>query len=174
MIQKGFTDGMKATVSQDTRICKACIHGKATHASISKSRFSLSLNVLGIVHTNMCGKLSVPSLAGSLYFVSCSDDHPRCWWIYAINSRADMFSTFGKWLSMKERQIGRKQKALHSDNGGEYLSTEKKAFMIERVILQRLTVPQTLQQHGTTEKLDQLLLDLVRSMIYEKNQGREF
>lgn len=59
MIWNGIIDGIRADVLKDTRICKACILGKAKRFPISKSRVPLSPNVLEMIHEDVCRKLPV-------------------------------------------------------------------------------------------------------------------
>lgn len=102
------------------------------------------------------------------------DYDSRYYWIYAIKSTAEVCSTFRKWLSMVERKTSREQKALNLDNDGEYLCTEMVAFETKRGIVQRLTVQRNLQQNRVAKSLQQTLLDLVCSMIYQKKPRGEY
>jgi len=75
---------------------------------------------LELVHTDVWGKASVPSLGGSLYFVTFIDDSSRKVWIYFLKHKLDVFDVFKKLLAQVKNEPGQKLKCLKSDNGGEY------------------------------------------------------
>ncbi len=65
-------------------------------------------------------------------------------------------------------------KALRTDNGGEYLSTEFKKYLVEKGIEHLLTIEYTPQQNGVAERMNRTLVDLVRSMLYSKGLAKRF
>ena len=54
---------------------------------------------------------------------------------------------------------------LHSNRGGEYLSTEFLDYLKECVIVSQLTPPRTPQLNGVAERRNLTLLDMVCSMM---------
>ncbi|GJU12417.1 retrotransposon protein, putative, ty1-copia subclass [Tanacetum coccineum] len=64
-----------------------------------------------------------------------------------------------------ENQLGKTIKALHSDQGGEYISQEFKDYLKACGIVQQLTPPYTPQHNGVSERRNRTLLDMVRSMM---------
>lgn len=75
---------------------------------------------------------------------------------------------------MVKLKTGFKLKALHSDNSGEYLSTDMKPFMAKWRSVQRRMVLRNPPQNGIAERLNWTLLDHVHSMHYRKKLRREF
>ena len=65
-------------------------------------------------------------------------------------------------------------KPLRSDNGGEYLSTTFKSFLLEHGISHQLTVAYTPQQNGVAERINRTLLNMVRSMLHHKSLPKHF
>eukprot|EP00171_Calliarthron_tuberculosum_P005108 IDg5108t1 len=59
-------------------------------------------------------------------------------------------------------------KALRSDGGGEYTSTEFKDYLDKNGIAQQFTVAYTPQQNGVAERMNRTLKDLTRSMLVQK------
>ncbi|GKE14122.1 retrotransposon protein, putative, ty1-copia subclass, partial [Tanacetum coccineum] len=64
-----------------------------------------------------------------------------------------------------ENQLGKKIRAIWSDQGGEYLSHEFVNHMKSCGILSQLTPPYTPQHNKVSERRNQTLLDMVRSMM---------
>ena len=52
--------------------CEACVQGKQT-----RKPFHGSAEVLQLVHSDVCGPMSVASLGGARYFVTFTDDYSR-------------------------------------------------------------------------------------------------
>jgi len=67
-----------------------------------------------------------------------------------------------------------KLKVLRSDNGGEYLSNEFKAYLAQHGIKHELTVAYTPQQNGVAERMNRTLLDLTRAMLHHKKIDKIF
>jgi hypothetical protein len=57
-------------------ICKGCALGKNVKGSFSSSD-SRSKGILDLIHTDVCGPMTVASLRGYLYYVLFIDDHSR-------------------------------------------------------------------------------------------------
>lgn len=64
-----------------------------------------------------------------------------------------------------EKQLERSIKPLRSDRGGEYLSTKFKGYLTENGIISQLTTPGIPQKNALAERRNQVLLDMVRSML---------
>ena len=52
-------------------------------------------------------------------------------------------------------------KTWHTDNGGEYIPTYFKAYLTKKSIRHELTEPETLQQNGVSERMNQTLVESV-------------
>jgi hypothetical protein len=61
--------------------CEHCIYGKESWVRFS-SRVTRENEILELVHSDVFGPISVPSLGGSLYYVSFIDGFSRKTWIY--------------------------------------------------------------------------------------------
>lgn len=60
--------------------CVHCLAGKQKLASFKSHHPSRKLDLLELVHSDMCGPLKVKSYGGSLCFVTFIDDHSRKLW----------------------------------------------------------------------------------------------
>jgi hypothetical protein len=75
--------------------------------------------ILELVHSDVFGPISVPSLGGSLYYVSFIDDFSRKTWIYFLRKKSEVFEKFKEFKSLVENYTDKKIKVLRTDNGGE-------------------------------------------------------
>ena len=58
-------------------------------------------------------------------------------------------------------------KRLHTDNGGEYMTSELQSFLCEQEIVHETSIPHVHQQNGRVEQLNQTLLEKAQSMRLE-------
>ena len=49
---------------------------------------------LELIHSDVCGNMSVPYLSGAEYFVTFIDDLTRYVWVYALKHRSEVFNAF--------------------------------------------------------------------------------
>jgi transposase InsO family protein len=86
---------------------------------------------LDLIHTYVCGRMSVSSLSGYLYYVLFIDDHSQKTWIYFLKTKDGVLTRFQEFRAQVENLTRRKIKVLRSDNGGEYTSRDFSDFCIE-------------------------------------------
>ena len=120
---------------------------------------------LQLVHSDVCGPLSVQARGGYEYFVTFIDDYSRYGYVYLMHKKSETFGKFKEFMAEAEKQLGKSLRTLRSDRGGEYLDTEFKDHLLEHGILSQLTAPGTPQQNGVAERRNRTLLDMVRSMM---------
>ncbi|MCO5594298.1 hypothetical protein L7F22_048327 [Adiantum nelumboides] len=75
---------------------------------------------------------------------------------------------------MVENQSGTKLKALRTDNGGEYVSSEFKDFCSKRGIRRQFTTPYTPSQNDIAERLNWTIQERVTAMLSLANLPPEF
>ena len=63
--------------------CRGCALGKNVQKSFSDSE-SRSKEILDLVHSDLCGPMTVVSLGGYHYYVTFIDDYSRKTWIYFL------------------------------------------------------------------------------------------
>ncbi|KAL2512932.1 Uncharacterized protein Adt_18532 [Abeliophyllum distichum] len=78
-------------------------------------------DILGLVHTDVCGPMSTDARGGFSYFITFKDDHSRYGFIYLMKFKHETFEKFKEFKQEVERQTGKNILTLRSDRGGEYL-----------------------------------------------------
>ncbi|KAK9004412.1 hypothetical protein V6N11_002213 [Hibiscus sabdariffa] len=134
---------------------KAPFSGKGEQAS----------ELLGLIYSDLCGPMNIQSRGGFQYFITFTDDFSRYGYIYLISHKSEVLEKFKEIKNEVQNQHGKSIKALRSDLGGEYLSLDFDELLKECGIVSQLTPPGTSQWNGVSERRNQTLLDMVRSMM---------
>ncbi len=74
----------------------------------------------------------------------------------------------------KSALLGSESKSIRTDNGGEYSSLEFNQYLRQNRIQNQLTTAYTPQQNGVCERMNQTLLDLIRSMLNDSTLEKKF
>ena len=85
--------------------------------------------------------------------------------MYLMKYKSEVFEKFKEFRHEVEKQTGNPIKVLRSDRGGEYLSREFLDYLKDNGIVSQWTPPGTSQLNGISERRNQTLLDMVRSMM---------
>ncbi|GJT04042.1 retrotransposon protein, putative, ty1-copia subclass [Tanacetum coccineum] len=136
-------DGLlKSTDDESFDKCESCLSGKMTKKPFPHSN-ERAKDLLGIIHTDVCGPLRHVSRQGASYFITFTDDYSRYGYVYLLKHKHDVFETFKVFKNEVENQLGKTIKAIRSDRGGEYISQEFKDYLKANGIVQQLTPPYT-------------------------------
>ncbi|KAK1616449.1 hypothetical protein QYE76_021966 [Lolium multiflorum] len=164
-MKKLHTDGLLESLDfESLDRCEACLMGKMTKTPFS-GMMERATDLLEIIHTDVCGPMSVASRGGYRYVLTFTDDLSRYGYIYFMKHKSETFEKFKEFQSEVENQRNKKIKFLRSDHGGEYLSYEFGMHLKKCGILSQLTPPGTPQRNGVSERRNRTLLDMVRSMM---------
>jgi len=144
--------------------CESCLKGKMTKSPFIGSGERAS-ELLGLIHTDVCGPMKIQSKGGYSYFITFTDDMSRFGFLYLMKHKSESFEMFKRFRSEVEKQTGKSIKMLRSDRGGEYLSNNFIDYLKENGILSQWTPPGTPQHNGVSERRNRTLLDMVRSMM---------
>ena len=120
---------------------------------------------LQLVHSDVCGPLSVQAICGYEYCITFIEDYSRYDYVYLMHKKSETFGKFKEFMAEAEKQLGKSLKTLQSDRGGEYLDTEFKDHLLEHGILSQLTAPGTPQQNGVAKRRNRTLLDMIKAMM---------
>ena len=160
-----LVDGFDYDASKEINFCESCAEGKHHGNSFATDGGRRSDEPLGLVHSDVCGKLDIPSLSGGKYFLTFIDDKTRYVWVYVLKRKDQVFERFLEWKAFAEKSTGRKLKVVRTDNGGEYTSAEFKTYLKREGVCHEVTVPKTPQQNGVAERMNRTLIEGVRSML---------
>ncbi|KAK0600567.1 hypothetical protein LWI29_016188 [Acer saccharum] len=148
----------------DLPTCESCLEGKITKRTFS-AKGARATECLGLIHTDVCGPMSIQARGGYEYFITFTDDYSRFGYVYLMRHKSDAFDMFKAFKAEVENQLEKHIKILRSDRGGEYLSGEFQQYLIDNGIVSQFSAPGTPQQNGVAERRNRTLLDMVRSML---------
>ena len=75
-----------------------------------------------IIHTDVCGPMSVEARGGYPYFLTFTDDLSRYGYIYLMKHKSETFEKFKEFQSEEENRCDKKIKFLRSVRGDKFLS----------------------------------------------------
>ena len=81
-------------------------------------------DLLGLIHSDVCGPISSTAKGGYQYFITFTDDYSRYGYLYLMKHKDESFEKFKTFKNEVKNQLGKSIKALRTDRGGEYLSQE--------------------------------------------------
>lgn len=167
LVHKDMVEGLEYDPSNDIGFCEACVHGKHHRAKFPKEGGKRAKKILGLVHSDVCGKIGTESNGGAKYFVTFIDDFTRYTWVYALRSKDQVFDKFVQWKAMVEKSSGHVLKTFRSDNGGEYTSRKFESYLKKEGIRHEVTIPKNPEQNGVAERMNRTLVEMVRAMLHK-------
>ena len=147
-------------------VCKGCMLGKNLKKSFPHS-IRRSKEILELIHFDICGPMSFPSLSGYLYYAIFIDGFSRKTWIYFMKQKSETFSKFQEFKVPVEKQTGKNICILRTNNGGEFESRHFEDFCKEAGIKRQLTVPYNPQQNGVAERKNMTICEVAKAMMYD-------
>ncbi|GJT30936.1 retrotransposon protein, putative, ty1-copia subclass [Tanacetum coccineum] len=173
-IEKLQHDGLLNSIDVESLgKCVSCLSGKMARKPYSH-QVERAKDLLGLIHTDVCGPFKIVSRQGASYFVTFTDDFSRYGYVYLLKHKHEVFETFKVFQKEVENQLGKTIKSLRSDRGGEYMSQEFLDHLKEHGIIAHRTPPYTPQNNGVSERRNRTLLDMVRSMMSQTTLPKSF
>ena len=155
-------------------VCEGCIMDKQHRRKYPSGVAKRATEPFEMVHSDICGPMSVNSIGGSRYFVTFIDDYTRYTYVYFIKHKDEVLAKFKEFVNLATNLTGRSVKTLRTDNGGEYCSKEFESFLKEKGIVHQLTVPYNPAQNGVSERMNRTLVESARSMMSHGKTPIEF
>ena len=72
-----LVEGFNLDGKKNVEFCKACTQGKLHRCSFPTSGVTQACEPLGLVHSDLCGKIITKSCGGAEYFLTFTDDKTR-------------------------------------------------------------------------------------------------
>lgn len=77
-----------------------------------------------LLHMDIWGPFSTPSMSGDQYFLTIIDDHSRFCWIYLIQLKSKTSKLIKSFVQRVLNTFNNKVKTIRSDNGSEFTMKE--------------------------------------------------
>nr|GEV13491.1 hypothetical protein [Tanacetum cinerariifolium] len=85
--------------------CVSCMSGKMARKPYTH-QVERAKDLLGLVHTDVCGPFKIMSRQGASYFVTFTDDFNRYGYVYLLKHKHEVFETFKVFQKDVENQLG--------------------------------------------------------------------
>ena len=120
-----------------------------------------------LIHTDLSGKFSIPSIGIRLYYITFIDDKTRYSWIAFLSQKSDTTRVIRNFITQIDQQYnstGRIQR-FRSDNGGEYIAADLQDYFREKGIVSEVTPPYSHESAGVAERYNRTIATMMRSMM---------
>ena len=97
-------------------MCESCLEGKMTKRSFS-AKGTRAIEPLQLVHSDVCGPVSVQARGGYEYFVTFINDYSRYRYVYLMQRKSETFGKFKEFLAEAEKQLGKSLKPFDQIEG---------------------------------------------------------
>ncbi|GJX68009.1 retrotransposon protein, putative, ty1-copia subclass [Tanacetum coccineum] len=147
-IEKLQDDGLlNSTDLRAFEKCVPCMSRKTAQKPYTH-QVERAKDLLGLIHTDVCGPFKIMSRQGANYFVTFTEDFSHYGYVYLLKHKHEVFKTFKVFQKEVENQLGKTIKSLRSDRGGEYMSQEYLDHLKDHGIIAHHTPPYTPQHNG--------------------------
>jgi transposase InsO family protein len=138
--------------------CEAFLLSKMTKAPFM-SLPERALDLLELIHIDVCGPMSMTARGGFQYFITFIDDFIRYGYLYLMKHMLKSLEKSKEFLNEMENQRDKKIKTPRSNRGGEYVNHEFSNHLKSSGIVPHHMSPGTPQRNGC-------LSDIIRLFGY--------
>lgn len=126
------------------------------------------------MHADICGPIKPISNGKKRYFITFTDHFSRKTWVYFLMEKSEALAVFKSFKIHVEKETNSLIRVLRTDRGGEFTSQEFINFCDVNGIRRQLTATYTPQQNGVAKWKNRTIMNMVRSMISEKQLPKTF
>lgn len=161
-------------LSVSTVTCADCINEKQHYDPIPSKSNWRATQKLELIHSDICGPINPISNSNKRYILLLIDDYSRKAWVYFLVEKYEALNSFKCFKVMVEKEVKMSIKFLRTDRGGEFNSNEFNDFCKQSGIKRQLTTSYTPQQNGVAQRKNRTVMNMVCSMLFDKNISKTF
>ncbi|GKA91990.1 retrovirus-related pol polyprotein from transposon TNT 1-94 [Tanacetum coccineum] len=133
-------------------LCSACQLGKSKKHTHKPKPDNTNLEVLNILHMDLCSPMRVQTINGKKYILVIVDGYSRFTWVKFLRSKDETPAVVIKFLKQIQVGLNKTIRYVLTDNGTEFVNKDL-TDIYERVgIFHQKTVPRMPQQNGVVER----------------------
>ncbi|KAI0998486.1 hypothetical protein K3495_g9710 [Podosphaera aphanis] len=163
---KLYTDSNNLPSLPQNFHCTVCEKAKSKHI-VPDPIHEDPNNAFEIIHSDLSGKFSIPSLSGKNYYITFIDGKTRFSWVTFLRNKDDASQAIIDFAKLVHRQFDTKIKRWRTDNGGEFVNKTVNSFFKSEGILHELTPPYEHERNGIAERFNQTLNTIARTMLID-------
>ena len=149
LLDLNLMDGFTVDSRTPKPDCVACTEAKQTEEPFNKTTNRVT-KPGELTHIDVWGKYRVASINGNQYYTIFVDDAARFTTINFMKNKSDAVEKVKNYLTHLRIQ-GKSPKAIHFDNGKEFLNQELKDWCNQQGINIQTTAPYSPSQNGVAE-----------------------
>ncbi|KAI3771213.1 hypothetical protein L6452_02372 [Arctium lappa] len=173
-VKLNLVKGLPSLKFNKDHLCSACEMGKMKRSSHKTKSENNCPRPLHMLHVDLCGPISVQSLAGKKYILVLIDEFSRYTWIEFIRAKSDVPEILIRLLKRLQVLFNSKVQKLRSDNGTEFRNAKINSYLSEEGITPNFSAARTPQQNGVVERKNRTLVEAARTMLAESNLSTNF
>jgi hypothetical protein len=168
MVKNGVITGIDLT-DGEAAFCPECLEGKQKREPFPKKSGRAKGKTYGHhVHSDVWGPARTQSPTGSRYFSSFLDDKTDELRVAFMKEKSQTFTKYKSWVAWAKNHRDMKSNAVfQSDRGGEYLSKTFSEYLDEQGTERRLTVHDSPQSNGKSERINDTIVGHGRAMLHK-------
>ena len=151
--------------------CEACRTSKS-----HKLPFNISVHKstkpLELIHSDVWGPAPILSHFGFSYYVIFTDDFSKYTWLFPLQRKSDVLTTFNEFKMKVENQFSTKIISFQSDWGGEFQALT--TYLKEHGIHHRISCPYTPEQNGSAERKHRHIIETALSLLKNASLPEKF
>jgi hypothetical protein len=157
-------------------VCEACELARHKRAPFKQSMVGArAKRVNELIHMDIAGPFAEQGEHGYRYFVTFTDDATRHTEVIFLKAKSELFAALKKYTKYAEtKHPGNPCERIRCDNAGENLAKVVRDFMDEQGMTYELTTPETPEQNGVSERLNQTLGGIARAMLQQADLSKEY
>lgn len=168
LVEKKMVTGILLDPDSEPTVCESCEWAKGERKAIRRQREEERSKAVGDeIHSDLWGPAPVETINRKKFYISFTDDFSRYTHLFFLRSKDEAFDAYLAYEAYLRVHKGVPIKALRSDRGGEYLSDEFSDHLRLSGTIRHLTVHDTPEYNGVSERLNRTILAKVRAMLHE-------
>jgi TRAP-type C4-dicarboxylate transport system substrate-binding protein len=116
---------------------------------------------------DLFGPIAYISIGSNKYGLVIVDDYSHFTWMFFLQDKSETQEVLKKFLKGAQNESNAKVKKIRSDNVTKFKNTQIENFLDEEGIKNEFLVPYTPQQNRMSERKNQTLIEMVRTMLDE-------
>eukprot|EP00795_Rhopilema_esculentum_P015799 gene15799-biopygen5210 len=173
-VKKKLIKGVAIQGNDELNFCTGCAESKMSRKPFKSTEGIKTSRKLQIVHSDVCGPMSIQSFSGKRYFVTFIDDNSRCVKVYFIRKKSEVLKRFKEFEASATNEAACKIGTLRTDNGGEFVSNDFENLLKRKGIKHETSVPHSPQQNGVAERMNRTLVESAKAMMNHAGLSKTF
>ncbi|XP_023884034.1 uncharacterized protein LOC111996308 [Quercus suber] len=124
-----------------------------------------------LVHMDVWGPYSIPTLDGYKYFLTIVDDAIQATWLFLMKFKFDVTPLFQSFYTMVATQFSQNIKSIRTDNAKEFAMSD---FLSSHGIIHQYSCVYTSQQNSVVKRKHQHLLSIARALQIQSQVPLQF